>query len=90
MAANTTTRDRRKSRKSVASKKSEVEDKGSKTELHQSLDEFQLDRIHDNFQNEKGKRFNSVNLRKMLQKVARLTFPDDEFDIMFMKMNSKR
>ncbi|RZC00553.1 EF-hand 8 and/or WD40 domain containing protein [Asbolus verrucosus] len=70
--------------------KSIEEKKEFKLELHESLDEYEIEIMHDIFAKEKGKKFDAPGLRKLLETVGKLTFTDDEFNVMFMKMNSKR
>jgi hypothetical protein len=64
--------------------------KDSHVELHESLDEFDIEVLYDIFSKQSGKRFNAPMLRQVLESVGKVQFSDEEFNVMFMRMNVAR
>lgn len=58
--------------------------------LHEQLDEPHLVKIHNAFLAEETGELNKSQLAELLEKVANLTFEETEFDLLFMRINTKR
>ncbi|EFA09801.1 WD repeat-containing protein on Y chromosome [Tribolium castaneum] len=72
------------------SEKSLDEAKESKVELHESLDEYDLEILHDIFAKQSGKGFDLPTLKEILENVGKLQLSDEDFNVIFMRMNTAR
>lgn len=59
-------------------------------ELHEQLDEIHLVKIHNAFLAEETGELSKHQLADVLYKVANLTFDETEFDLVFLRINTKR
>lgn len=66
------------------------ENKESKVELHESLDEYDLEILHDIFTKQGKKGFDAVALRDILEGVGKIKFSDEDYNVIFMRMNTSR
>lgn len=67
-----------------------LETKIKKRELHEKLEERDLHKIHAAFESREPKSMDRESLRNIIAEVAEVTFEDDEFEILFLKINAGR
>lgn len=63
--------------------------KDPKLDLHKLLDESEMLKIHEAFDQEEGKRMNREQLREVLWRAAKIDYEEDKFNQIFMRMNSQ-
>ena len=78
-----------RSRKQSSTKFAE-DAKETTVELHESLDEYDLEILYEIFLKQPGKQFDAGGLREVLQNVGKIVFSDEDYNVMFMKMNTER
>lgn len=67
-----------------------LEIKSKKRELHEKLEEHDLHKIHAAFESREPKSMDRESLRNIIADIAQITFEDDEFEILFLKINAGR
>nr|XP_023023649.1 WD repeat-containing protein on Y chromosome [Leptinotarsa decemlineata] len=63
--------------------------KDSRLELHKLLDEGDVIKIKEAFDQEDGRRMNKELLKEVLARIARIEYDDEKFNIIFMRMNGQ-
>lgn len=62
--------------------------KDSSKELFQLLEENELTKIKEVFDQEEGRRMNKAQLREVLERLGKVAYDDEKYNLIFTRMNS--
>lgn len=77
---------RKKNQKCIVDEEEQIEKLG----LHERLDEHHLVKCYTAFHNMDTKQMDKKQFSKLLNDIAKITFDDQEFELLFVRINTKR